>query len=227
MSTEENMFYKMFLAAEQYKLSDFNDEDLKEEGISFPRVTSYDEVAAEGYLRAMAGSVVRDFTGLWSEVKGWFTGANSKKNYVDEKCKDLIDWLKDKDIEYPKLNLDTGTIKTWFKTSETFYWRYYFLLHDGIYNNLINQLKKNEITQLEDLTDFDITNRKEVTRMLDSVKSIPDMIVIVEKYRSRSNNIFEKLFNRKREVKSFPFQVMLLGYVDLDRTVKQIVNLAI
>lgn len=227
MYTKDNLFYKMFTAAESHRMSEFTDEDLEAEGVNYPEVTYSDEVSMEGYIRAMGGSLVRDFTGAYQEAKGWFTGAHSKQKYINEKCEDLIDWLKDENISHPKLDLDTGTIKTWFKTSEVFYWRYYFILHDDIYNDMIKQLKSGKITKIEDLTDYDFTSRKEVTRMMDSIRSIPDMIVVVEKYRARSNYAIELLLNRDRTVKSFPFQVMLLGYIDLERTVKQIVNLAI
>ena len=183
-------------------------------------------IAQEGYIRAGAGAVVDGVVGGFSEMKGWTEGVKSKQNHINELSDDLIEWLKDFDKSHPKLNLDAGTIKTWMKTSPLFSWRFYFILHDRIYNDLISDLKKNEITQLEDMTDFSYSDRVKVTRMLESIKSCKDMIVVVEKYRSRVNMVFDKLQSRKRPVKSFPFQVMLLGLVDLKATVKNIVRLA-
>ena len=66
-----------------------------------------------------------------------------------------------------------------------------------------------------------------VAQKLDSARTIKDLIVIVEKYRSRCMSIFDGMLNRKRKIQSFPFQIMLLGYADLNRTVKRIVNLSI
>lgn len=87
-------------------------------------------------------------------------------------------------------------------------------------------IKKNEITAIEVNFDYNMKDRMKVTRMLDSARTIKDLIVIVERYRSRCNAIFKGLTSRKRTIKNFPFQIMLLGYADLNRTVKKIVNLA-
>ena len=73
----------------------------------------------------------------------------------------------------------------------------------------------------------DSENRRSATRMLDNIRYIKDLIVIVEKYRSRVNLIFDLLEKRDRKVKGFPFQLMLRGMLDLQLTVKNIVNLAI
>ena len=49
---------------------------------------------------------------------------------------------------------------------------------------------------------------------------------VVETYQKRSDKFFDLVINRKIKIKSFPFQVILLGAADLRRTVKKIVNLA-
>lgn len=72
----------------------------------------------------------------------------------------------------------------------------------------------------------DFKDRRTATRMLDSIKTIKDLIVIVEKYRSRCNLIFDLLKKQERIIKGFPFQLMLAGAADLRQTVKKIVNLA-
>lgn len=46
-------------------------------------------------------------------------------------------------------------------------------------------------------------------------------------YRKRCNALFEALLKRKRAVQGFPYQVMLLGYDDLNLAVKKITNLAL
>jgi hypothetical protein len=116
---------------------------------------------------------------------------------------------------------------TWMKTSESFHWRYYYVLSDQIYNEIMKNIRDNEITRIEGSFDFNLGERRKVARMLDSIKTIKDLIIIMEKYRSRCNNIFHGLMNRKRRIQVFPYQILLLGYGDLNRTVKKIVNLAI
>lgn len=222
---ETNLFDAMFKHAETMSLEDFTEEDVLAEGIRVPEITE-DELAAEGFVTAIAGDIVRNYSGAYREIKGWFLGIESKRKYLNEHCEETIEWLKEEDRSNPKLDLDLGSFKTWMKTSETFLWRYYFILNDEIYNDIMKNAKKNEITSLEVSMDFNMKDRMKVTQKLDSVRSIKDLIVIVEKYRSRCNSIFEALLKRKRKIQSFPFQVMLLGYNDLNMTVKKIVNLA-
>lgn len=230
---ERNLFDLMFNHAEKLSLEEFTDEDVQAEQIIVPEISSFQEeelmqqnIAEEGIITAIAGDAVRDFTDAYKEIKGWFLGVESKRKYIDEQCLDTIEWLKEEDRDNKNLDLDMGKFKTWMKTSETFYWRYYFVLHDEIYNDIMKAIKNNEITEIEVMTDFNMRERMKVTRMLDSASTIKDLIVIVEKYRARCNAIFKGLTNRKRTIQSFPFQIMLLGYADLNRTVKKIVNLA-
>jgi len=221
----DRIFISMFKHAEKYSLEDFTDEEVQEEGIDIP-VTNEDEIAAEGYIRAIIGDRVRDFTDTWKEMKGWFLGIESKKRYIDESCKDTIQWLKEEDNDNPNMSLDLNKFKTFLKTSELFHWRYYFVLHDETYNEMMKNIKNNELTALEVYTDFNMKDRLKVAQKLDSAKTIKDLIVIVEKYRSRCMSIFDGMLNRKRKIQSFPFQIMLLGYADLNRTVKKIINLS-
>lgn len=231
--SESNIFNLMFKHAEKVSLEEFDNDDLEKENIIVPEISPLQEeelmqqnIAEEGIITAIAGDVARDFTDTYKEIKGWFLGVESKRKYIDEQCLDTIEWLKEEDRDNKNLDLDMGKFKTWMKTSETFYWRYYFVLHDEIYNDIMKAIKKNEITEIEVMTDFNMKDRMKVTRMLDSAETIKDLIVVVEKYRARCNAIFKGLTNRKRTIQSFPFQIMLLGYADLNRTVKKIVNLA-
>lgn len=63
--------------------------------------------------------------------------------------------------------------------------------------------------------------------MIDSIQDIAGLIKLVELYRKRTLAIFDGMLKRKRKIQSFPFQILLLGYADLNRTVKKIVLLAI
>lgn len=217
---------RMFSHAEKVSLEEFDDSDLEKEEIEVPVLSEEEVLAEEGFVKAVVGDAVRNFTDAYKEIKGWFIGIESKRKYIDEQCKDTIEWLREEDRDNPKLDLDMGRFFTWMKTSETFYWRYYFVLHDEVYNDIIKAIKKDEITELEVMTDFNMKERMKVTRQIDSIRTIKDLIVLVEKYRARCNVIFEGLLKRKRRIQSFPFQIMLLGYADLNRTVKKVVNLA-
>lgn len=196
------------------------------ENIDVP-VAEVDDVALEGIIRAVAhdsGSVVTD---MYREAKGWFLGIEAKRKYIEEVCINIVDWLKDKDIEYPNLDLDMGDFKTWMKTSESFIWRYYFLLEDETWRRIESDLKKGEVTELESIYSIDLSARRNIARRLDELSSVKELIKVVETYIQRSNKFFELITQRKIKIKSYPFQVILLGANDLRRTVKKIVNLAI
>jgi hypothetical protein len=239
MSEEPHILELMFRHAQRLSLEEFNDDDLEKEGINVPPIPSYEEnevlerldkefeLSQEGIIRAVAGDVGRFFSDTHRAIKGWFLGVESKRKYIDEHCRDTIAWLKEKDNAHPNLNLDMNEFYTWMKTSESFHWRYYYVLSDQIYNEIMKNIRDNEITRIEGSFDFNLGERRKVARMLDSIKTIKDLIIIMEKYRSRCNNIFHGLLNRKRRIQVFPYQILLLGYGDLNRTVKKIVNLAI
>lgn len=189
-------------------------------------IPATEEVALEGIIGASVKDAFGQYGSAYSEAKGWFLGVESKRKYVEEICDDLIDWLKDKEADYKDLDLDMGSFKTWMKTSETFFWRYYFLLNDNMWKEAKDALKHGEITNIEVLTDFNWKDRSQVARMLDSIPDIKGLIKVVEKYKDRSNEYFTSILKRKIKVKNAPFQVILLGATDLRLTVKKIVNLA-
>lgn len=185
------------------------------------------DFATEGVIKGVASDIWRNgVMDPGSEIKGWFEGVATKQRHINEFADETIQWLKDKDNENKGLDLDMGSFKTWLKTSETMYWRYYFVLNDKMYNQLVAELKKSDTTKIEGMVDFDMKERTETTRLLDNARTIKDLIVLVNKYKARVNMIFELIGKRKRAVKGAPFQVMLLGMVDLNKTVRKIVYLA-
>ena len=198
------------------------------------------DVASEGIPTAIIADIGHSFHNNATTIKGWFEGITKKKQHINEVLDATIDWLKEEDKANPRLSLDMGTFKTWLKTSETLYYRYYYLLNDKIYNKIVEDLKKGDISELEDffkhlvnelsvantLVSSDMEDRRSATRMLDSIRTIKDLIVIVNKYKARVNYIFDLMEKLDRSIKGFPFQLMLRGAADLRQTVKKIVNLA-
>lgn len=198
------------------------------------------EVATEGMTTAMVADVGHGVHNLASTVKGWLEGAAKKRKHINEVLDTTIEWLKDENKNNPKLELDMNSFKTWMKTSETYLYRYFYLLADPVYKEITDNLKNDKIAELEDffshfvsqvnaantMNSADMKDRKSATRMLDSVRTVRDLIVLVDKYKARVNVIFELMEKRDRSIKGFPFQLMLRGANDLRQTVKKIVNLA-
>lgn len=201
----------------------------------------YTEVAAEGFVTGVVADIGHGLHNTVTSILGWLEGAKKKRAHINEVLDNTIDWLKQEDKENPRLNLDLGSFKTWMKTSETYLYRYFYLLSDPVYKEIVDSLKKDEISELEDffghfvnqsnagntMSSADMKDRKSATRMLDSIRNIKDLIVVVEKYKARVNVVFELMEKRERSIKGFPFQLMLRGAADLRQTVKKIVNLAI
>ena len=184
------------------------------------------EVAMEGIIGAVIHDKVTKYSDAYRQMKGWFLGIESKRQYIEVICNDLIAWLKDKNVEYRNLDLDMGTFKTWMKTSELRHWRYFFLLDDTTWHRIESDLKAGRISDLEALYTIDFKAMKDATRFMDSIDTIPELIKVVELYIRRSNTFFELITVRKIRIKAFPFQVILLGATDLRRACKKIVNLA-
>lgn len=210
-------------------------EELMERGVMDDRDVDYlnhlevetpDEVALEGVIKAKIHEMGHVYQGAYTDLKGYFLGVESKRKYIEEICNSLIDWLKDKQVNYRDLDLDMGSFKTWMKTSESFMWRYYFLLNDDTWHQIESDLKANRVTQLEVIYDVEFKDRTKVARYLDSMTSIAELIKVVEKYKERSNKFFDLIIKRQVKIKMFPFQVILAGIIDLRITVKKIVNLA-
>ena len=200
----------------------------------------YTEVASEGIATAVVADIGHNLHNAAGTIKGWFEGMSKKREHINDVLTGTLDWLKEEKKENPNLELDTGSFKTWMKTSETYYYRYYYLLSDSVYNEIVKNLKNDEISELEDffghfvnqsnaaniMTSADMKDRKSATRMLDGIRKISDLIVVVERYKARVNIIFELMEQRDRKIKGYPFQLMLRGANDLRQTVKKIVNLA-
>lgn len=211
------------IASGQSDLMDERDIDF----LDHLEVPMADDIAVEGLIGAVLKEVPDLIHNSVTETKGWFKGIETKRAYISDTADAVIVWLKDKDADNRNLDLDMGTFKTWLKTSAAFMWRFYFLLDDGTWSKIKSNLKAGEITSLESMFNADLTKRQEVTNKLDSINDIKGLIKVIETYKQRSNEFFELILKRQIKVKSFPFQVILLGLVDLRMTVKRIVNLAL
>ncbi len=187
--------------------------------------------ALEGIGKAILHNIGHGSQSAYSEAKGWFLGIEAKRQYIQEICASVIEWLKEKDQKHPNLDLEMGAFKTWMKTSEFIAWRYYFLLNDKVWSDIEQDLKNQnyngDVSALEKIYNINFKDRKEVAKLLDSVKNIKGLIELFETYAERSDKFFKLIAKRPIKIKGAPFQVILLGANDLRRTVKKIVNLAL
>lgn len=186
--------------------------------------SSYSE---EGILRAKGKEFLGDHKNAIVEISGWFKNPTEKKQTIIDHADNLVSWLEKHNNKYPNLNLQVGTIKTWMKTSETHRWRYYFMMNEKTYKEIIKNIENEENSKLEGNFDYDFSDREDVTDMLDDIKKIKDLISFTKTYKQRCIKVFDTIKVRQKKIKGAPFQVMLLGMGDLESTVKKIVNIAI
>jgi hypothetical protein len=186
-----------------------------------------DDVALEGIFKAVVHGIGSRITDDYRHWKGMFLEMESKRKYIVELLDDLSDWLKEEERDNPNLDLNMGAIKTWLKSSETFVWRYYFLIEDSTWESLVKDVKSEVAGDLETFTNFDFKNRTKAANYMDSISDIKGLLKVVELYKKRTNIFFDLASKRKRSLRKTPFQVILAGALDLRRTVKKIVNLAV
>lgn len=218
-------------------------------------VVKYDEneldVAVEGYARAFGHDTVSIYTDAYRHTKGIFIGIESKRRYIEEICDDLIEWCNDKKHEHRNLHLVMGAFDTWLKTSETYWWRYFFLLNNNTWNHMLKNLKEDKTSKLESANNSmvvraatsvlpyanlfwfvgDLFNeseaKKEAAQLIDNARTIDDLVKLVELYKKRSNEFFKTVIQHRSQINGTPFQVILIGATDLRRSVKKTINLAI
>jgi len=184
-------------------------------------ITNY---LGEGVITAQLMGLGTTLSNTAGEMRGWLMlDAKDKQSFITKRCNDLIQWLKEEDSDNPKLNLKAGSFITWMKTSEFFKWRYYFLLDDKTFKGIMNDIKNNRTSKLERLTNIELSNRIHAAELIDNARTIKDLIKLVELYRDRSNMFFKVTSNRN--LSGAPFQVILVGFNDLDSTIKQTVRL--
>lgn len=225
-------------ALSKYSMEDIEEMELKDEitgdyvdDLGIDEYEDYNEdmisdIAMEGVLRLIGGEFAGSFADMGREMKGWVKGIESKRHYINERCDATIRWLQDNERDVPNLSLDLNSFWTWMKVNKMVHWRYFFMLSDPTYNEIVKQLKNNQISDIEVLLQYDMDERRRVARLLESAMKIKDLIVLVEKYKARCNVVIDLILKRKRRIQNAPFQVLLLGQIDLNRAVTRIVRLS-
>lgn len=188
-----------------------------------------DKLLTEGILRAKVGELANDVKHAGTEIASWFKGINEKARSVQEKCDELVTWLKEVDKDHPGLSLDMGSFKSWMKTSEWMRWRHYFLMNEAMFGRIMKNIKDDQRTELEDwVSDFDtMAERKQAGKLFENARTVKDLIRLVETYKQRADQFTKAILARKSSINGAPFQIVLLGFVDMDSTVKKIVRLAL
>ena len=303
---------------DEYVLIDMEDYNTDEEYMT-ALINANGLLATEGLYDAIKEDVTGFGKRLVKKSVSLFSNPDEKHEQLENYAQETIKWLQEQDKDYKNLDLQTGYYFLWLKTKKFRWWKFYYILDDNAYNDLLNAIdddkdiktkqwinkyttgalrgiiaaetfviesllgiatrayhnkwltntrqdpnkrildkhtgevvsEANALTRREDVQKFsedfqamldkliewrvdsntiirkDKDNLKKLFNDLVDAKTIKDLIVIVEEYRSRVNMIFERIDKVKRKEKHFPFQLLMLGLADLEATVKHLVKLSV
>lgn len=187
-------------------------------------------ISEENLDEGIAGAIVGEFgTSLKNggrDFVSWFRKTETKMQKLSDRCDELVEWLEAKKKAHPNLSLEMDGFRTWMKTSETFKWRYYMIINDGVFNEIMRDVKDEKKTHLDNMLDINFRDRKKAAEVLERARKVEDLIRIVRTYQSRSKAFYKALVSRKASIWSAPLQFMIAGFSDLESSVRKIVNLA-
>lgn len=189
-------------------------------------VPDVDIIATEGIMSALVHTAPAMAHSMLTDVGGWLRDMESRRRYINSVCEKIIEWLEHKDKQYDNLKLEMGFFKTWFKTSPTFFWRYFLLLNNYAWADIKKDIKdKNPDVLLNNLT-ANMPDRKAAAQHFEKAANIKDLIKEVRCYIKRNDEVHE-LIMRHRPLRSKTIsQIVLSGAIDMRITVKKIVKLA-
>jgi hypothetical protein len=186
-----------------------------------------DEVSFEGYFRALGGYLAGDIPDTYVEAKGYLLGAESKRRYTHQKLDDLLDYIKEIKEEYPDMKFRKDAVAE-FHTSAVrlAHYRFLYLLDDKLFNEIMSSIKKDEVTMVEKFFRFDFSDK--IIEALEKLhlQKPSDFDSIIKKYKSRVDQFYDAILKRKAKIRKNPFQVILVGAVDLKILAKWLVRMA-
>lgn len=156
-----------------------------------------------------------------------FKKSDSAREALKSRSDNLLEWLRDVKSDEPKLDL-TGkrSFHEWLKTSTAFRWSFYFILVDSVFAEICSDIKTGKTNRMNDALHVNVGERKPAMAMLDRAKTVDDLIKIVELYVKRCNVVFD--LDRQHHASGMStYGMMLMGFSDLETTVKKIVRLAL
>lgn len=179
----------------------------------------------EGLLRSKYAGGPGGADNTLDEIIFAFKGPEEKRRLISEKADDLIAWLEKIHKEDPKLSLDIPWfIRTLRTAKHGEPWRFYYVLDDDSYHQILRDIANNKKTHIETYVSYKLMAEYKSSKMMKDVKTVKDLIETVKQYKDRTNNIVEKLYRRPLEVEGLPYQTLLGGMVDLTTAVNKIVR---
>lgn len=97
---------------------------------------------------------------------------------------------------------------------------------DKMFNNIMQSIRNDEYTMLEKFFRFDFSDK--IVEALDKLKleKPSDFEPIIKKYKKRVDEFYDAILKRKARIRKNPFQVILIGAVDLKILAKWHVRMA-
>ena len=147
---------------------------------------------------------------------------------VKERGTDTIEWLREIKKDHPNLSLQTGSaLDDFFKTSESFQFRYYFILNNQKFAEFVKKIRAGENYYL----DANLQQRRQATDLITKARNVDQLINLINTFMQRAeilNREFKKL--KKEDInngKHYIGMVVTAGIDELTSTIKKTVRIAL
>jgi hypothetical protein len=174
----------------------------------------------EGFIRGLAGDVkdTVTFLGLIDSLEALFGDADKCFKIIKERAKQINYFINKYEFKGTKSN--SSYIKN--ITNKIYHWRFYFLLHDKTFKELISKINKNKIERMFVDTSFS----KRVIKDIYSARSNKDLINVVNLYVLRSATIIKLCRQKKIPEKIIAniANIFAQGVIDLEYIIKKIIR---
>jgi len=180
-------------------------------------IIKYQEELNEGFLRGIGGDFKDGITflGFGDSLKSLFSDYEASYKILKNKIADIEYFINQNSFKG-----HTGSfIKFLNKMS---FWRFYFILDDSTYNNIVNSIKNNSLDSIYVDTNF---SKRVIKKMYDA-KSNKELLATPQLYLSRVDNIVSLCKKHKTSPKilSNIMNIFTQGTIDLEYIIRKIIR---
>ena len=172
----------------------------------------------EGLVRGLAGGTldVMTFRGLVDSVKSMFGDSQKCFKILNDKIDDINYFIKQNQFTGSG---GSGVLKAINRMTR---WRFYFLLNDEKYKQLIDKIKSNSFDRI--FVDANFANR--VIKEIFSAKSNSDLLKVTDEYLKRATNVLKICKQNKIPEKQTAniMNIITQGAIDLESIIRDVIR---
>jgi hypothetical protein len=174
----------------------------------------------EGFLRGIGGDIKDGVSllGLLDSLKAIFGNSNKSFKILKKKINDIDKFIKKYEFK------GTGSSSSGFIKSmnKIFYWRFYFLLNDIKFKDLMSALNNGELNKMHIDKNFGMRVIKEIYNS----KSNKDLLNITDTYLTRAASVLKFCKQKKISDKIVGnlMNIFAQGAIDLEVVIRKLVR---